>query len=633
MRRLLAAALALTAVIGCAPGPDSPEPSPSGSVAARPDLPAADDAVDALVAALNARDLSALPMVRPAADAQADFTEIFAGMDGIHPTVTAGPIAYELTADVAIATLTMNFRLGVDGWSYPTQARLRYAGERWRVDWAPSIIHPDLTVQTRLRHTRQEAKRGPINDREGLAIVEQGVMYEVGLDKGAVEPTEWETAAADLAALLKVDAAAFTRKVLANGPRAYVVAKTVVQAEIPPSITTVPGVLVREVSAIVGPGGAFAAPLLGTVGAPTTEMIAASDGALTELDRVGLSGLQARYDEQLRGVPGIRIDAVARKSAQGASASPIPHKTLFQQDPSVGTGIALSLDRDLQSKAEDVLRGQAGMAALVVIDVKTGGVLAAAQSPAGGTYPHVTYGRYAPGSTFKAVSALAMLRSGLKPASTVTCAPSLTVSGYTFGNYSGYPASALGRVPLTTAFAQSCNTVFAAAASSVTGTQLRAAAGSLGVGADYDVGFTANFGTVEPGNAIDRAASMIGQGQVTMSPLGMATVAASIAAGRTVLPWLVEGHQASPTAAPLTAAEAGDLRAMMQATVDSGTARSLKGLMSGAKTGTAQWGETGKLKTSAWMIAYNSNYAVASFVEVGDSGGTTAAPLITALFR
>ncbi len=54
--------------------------------------------------------------------------------------------------------------------------------------------------------------------------------------------------------------------------------------------------------------------------------------------------------------------------------------------------------------------------------------------------------------------------------------------------------------------------------------------------------------------------------------------------------------------------------------------------MTGAKSGTAQWGKTGALQTSAWMIAYNDRYAVASFVEVGDSGGTTAAPLIVQLF-
>lgn len=635
-RRLLAAAMTLALLVaGCAPGPDNPEPNPSDTPVGRPDLPAIDEALTAVVAALNAQDVSDLPMVGAAAEAQTDFETIFAGMDGIYPSVSAGPVAYEAHDDVAVVTLTMTYALGREGWTYDTQARLRHSGDRWRLDWAPSIIHPELTNTTRLRHTQREGRRSPINDNQGVAIVEEGVMYEVGLDKAAVPAAEWETAAADLAAILEVDAAAFVKKVLAYGPRGFVVAATMVQAEIPAAITQVPGSYVRETSAIIGPGGSFAAPILGSVGTPTKEMIEKSGGTLTIQDRVGLSGLQARYDERLRGVPLVRVDLVPRTGSPPTTGteSPAPERALFQQDESVGAGIDLSLDRELQTRAEEVLSAQTGMAALVVLDVATGGVLAAAQSPAGGTYPYVTFGKYAPGSTFKTVSALAMLRSGSTPASMVNCPSSLKVGTYTFGNYSGYPSSALGRIPLTTAFALSCNTAFAGASEFISGEQLHAAAGSLGVGTDYDVGFTSNFGTVQPANSIDLAASMIGQGQVTMSPLAMATVAASVAAGRTVLPWLVKGEEAAPTAAPLTAAEAEALQTLMEATVASGTGRSLQGVMTGAKTGTAQWGTAGALQTSAWMIAYDDRYAVASFVETGDSGGTTAAPLIVSLLR
>lgn len=402
--------------------------------------------------------------------------------------------------------------------------------------------------------------------------------------------------------------------------------------EIPPAVAEVPGRHIREITAVLGPSSSFAAPILGTVGEPTAEMIEQSGGELTVNDRVGRSGLQLRYDEQLRGVPMIRIDLVERAAPEGTSPAPAPAepRTLFQQDQSVSEGIDLSMDRDLQAKAEEVLSTQPGLATLVVINLADGGLLAAAQSPPGGSYPHATFGKFAPGSTFKVVSSLAMMRHGIMPSSTVQCPATLSVDTYTFGNYSGYGNT--GAISLTDAFKYSCNTAFVGAAAQVTGEQLHAAAGSLGVGTDYDAGFSSNFGTVAPGNSIDRAASMIGQGQVTMSPLGMAAVAASVAAGRTVVPWLVKGHEATPTAAPLTAAEAQGLQVMMKATVDSGTAQSLKGVMIGAKTGTAQFGPTGNQQTHAWMIAYNETVAVSAFVETGDSGGTTAAPLITALF-
>lgn len=639
-RRLIAVLMTLAMlVLGCTPGGEAPSPTPTAETALPEDVVSADDAATAVVAALNAQDLSAIPMVRSASAAQEDFETIFAGMDEIYPEVTLGDISYADTDGwLAEADLTFDYTLGEDGWTYPSTATFRLSGGQWRLDWAPSVIHPDLTEYTRLRHTINEAKRAPINDNEGIAIVEERSLYEVGIDKANVDQAEWAQAAADLATALEIDVAAYTAKVTGGGPQAYVVAATMRQEEIPAEVTNVPGLLVREVTAVVGPASGFAPHLIGTVGNPTAEMIEKSEGKLTAVDRVGLSGLQARYDDQLRGVPSLQIDIVARQGATagGTSASPTPVPTapvpVFKQDESVSTGINLSLDRDLQTKAEEILSTQEGLASLVVIDVKTGGVLVAAQSPSGGTYPHATFGQYAPGSTFKAVSSLAMLRAGLTPTSTVQCPANLTVGTFTFGNYSGYPSSAIGAIPLTTAFAQSCNTSFVGAAGTITGEALHGAAGSLGVGTDYDAGFPANFGTVQPANSIDLAASMIGQGQITMSPLGMAAVAASIKAGKTVIPWLVEGEQAVSTAAPLTANEATQLQTMMKATVDSGTAKQLQGLMTGAKTGTAQWGDTNALQTSAWMIAYNDNYAVASFVEVGDSGGTTAAPLITQLF-
>lgn len=630
MRRLLGIFFACTLLlVGCTPGDEQPAPAPSADNATPPDgLPAATDALAAVAAALTAKDVSTVPMVHAAADAQADFTTIFAGMDDIYPAVTASGLRYE-GDDTAVGALTMDYPLGLHGWTYDTEARFSYVGDQWRLAWEPSIIHPDLTSESRLRHTQREAKRAAINDNAGLAIVEERTLYEVGLDKGAVVEAEWSTAAGDLADVLGIDAAAFRAKVEANGPKAFVVAVTLRQDAIPAAVTEVPGAHVREISAVVGPSDSFAAPLLGTVGQPTQEMIDKSDGALTAQDRVGLSGLQARYNDDLRGVPQIKVDLVARKS-EGASQAPFEERTLFLQEESISKPITLSLDRDLQAKAEEVLSTQSGLATLAVIDVKTGGVLAAAQSPSGGSYPYVTFGKYAPGSTFKAVSALALLRTGLTPSSTVQCPSSLKVDTYTFGNYSGYPSSSTGSIPLQEAFTQSCNTAFAGG--KITAAQLHDAAASLGVGTDYDTGFTYYLGTVEPGNAIDLAASMIGQGQVTMSPLGMASVAASVAAGKTTIPWLVEGHQATPSATPLSETEAKQLQEMMTATVQSGTGKALQGVMTGAKTGTAQWGKAGELQTSAWMIAYNDTYAVSAFVEVGDSGGTTAAPLIVKLF-
>src|SRR5690606_22781434 len=110
--------------------------------------------------------------------------------------------------------------------------------------------------------------------------------------------------------------------------------------------------------------------------------------------------------------------------------------------------------------------------------------------------------------------------------------------------------------------------------------QLAEAAESLGLGVDHDLGFPAYFGQVpEPEGETERAASMIGQGRVLASPMAMAAVAASVAAGRTVLPVLLPGQpSAGPTGDPLTRAESGQLRELMRAVVGEGSGRMLADL-------------------------------------------------------
>ncbi|MDO5736961.1 MAG: penicillin-binding transpeptidase domain-containing protein [Propionibacteriaceae bacterium] len=628
-RRWITAAVAVGILAtGCTSGNGPDDPSAT-ETAAGSSLPPADTVVADLVAGLNAFDVTTLPVTDPTA-AQAELETVFVGMDGITPTVTAGSIEYSDSDETARAKLTFEYPVGVDGWTYESVAPLELAAKEWKIEWTPTIIHPQLTSDSRMRHLRKLPKRAAINDNAGLALVEERTLFQVGIDKSQVPEAEWAAAAAQLASLLEVDPVQFQAKVAAGGPKQFVVARTMTQEEITPDVGKVNGAQVLPTTAMVPVSDTFAASLLGTVGTPTPEMLADPKADAFASETVGLSGLQSRYEKRLRGAPEVRIDLVGRTTDADAT---FEEQNLFLQDASIGSPLQLSLDRELQTKAETVLSTQPGLAALVVIRNGDGALLAAANSPTAGTFPQATYGKFAPGSTFKVVSSLAMLRSGLTPGSTVQCPNSLVVGAKTFGNYSDYPSSKIGAITLTEAVANSCNTVFAGAAATITPEQLHDAAGSLGVGTDYDAGFTSNFGTVQPNNSpIDRAASMIGQGQITMSPMGMAAVAASVASGKTTIPWLVDGTQVTPTAPPLTAEEATQLQALMTAVVTDGSGRSLAGLMTGAKTGTAEYGTVGAYKTHGWMIAWNEGVSVAAFVEDGVSGSQSAAPLITALF-
>jgi cell division protein FtsI/penicillin-binding protein 2 len=164
----------------------------------------------------------------------------------------------------------------------------------------------------------------------------------------------------------------------------------------------------------------------------------------------------------------------------------------FFTSPSVdGKPLVVTLDTTAQTVAEAVLQGGPGdtPTSLVAIRPSTGEILAAANGPGSNGLAVGTTGQAAPGSTFKIITALALLRSGLTPDSPVSCTPTVTVGGRSFKNYNDYPADKVGTIPLKTAFANSCNTAFISNQDKVSQADLATAAAALGVGIDLDLGF------------------------------------------------------------------------------------------------------------------------------------------------
>jgi cell division protein FtsI/penicillin-binding protein 2 len=392
---------------------------------------------------------------------------------------------------------------------------------------------------------------------------------------------------------------------------------------------------------MLAPTRDFARPLIGIVGEATKEDVDQSGGAVAAGDQVGLAGLQKRYDAQMRGTPGVRVRLLAAKPATDASASPSPTPSpaaetepvvLFEVKPVPGKPLTTTLNVGLQKLAEKTLATTKPASALVAIRPSTGAIVAAANGDGNRGQSLATLGRAPPGSTFKVVSALALLRAGLTPNSSISCPPTVAVNGRKFTNYSDYPRTQLGTIPFRTALAQSCNTAFIGQRRKLDTSSLADAAGSLGVGIDYDVGFASFFGSVpEDPSATGRAAAMIGQGKVEASPMAMAAVVASVTAGETVIPHLIDGMQATSKGKPLTDREARQLRGMMRGVVTDGSGRVL-GSVAGppviAKTGTAEYGSSKPLKTHVWMIAAQGDLAVAVFVNDGKSGSSTAGPLL-----
>ena len=604
-----------------------------------------DGAAAALAAALSAKDLSPLPFVGTSGTAVNDmFQPVVAGMGPLKPGVAVASVSRDGSSATARLSFSWTFPGVPEHWTYQTDAQLARESGVWKTSWQPSIVQPQLDGTNRLSQRRLYPERGELLGEDGDPIVIERAVYRIGIDTSKVSGDKAKASAVRLAKVVKINAKAYAAKVAAAGNSAFVVA-IVFRADAPDlprssKIRAIPGALSIKTTSMLAPTYEFARPIIGTVGEATKEDVDQSGGAVVAGDQVGLSGLQKRYDTQMRGTPGVRVRlAAAKPSGNSTSPSPTPSPAaetqpavLFEAKPVAGKSLTTTLNIGLQKLAEKTLATAKPASALVAIRPSTGAIVAAANGEGNRGQSLATLGRAAPGSTFKVVSTLALLRAGLTPQSTVKCPPTVTVNGRKFSNYSDYPRSHMGTIPFRTALAQSCNTAFIGQRGKLDKGALRDAAVSLGFGTDYDVGFPSFFGSVpEDPSATGRAAAMIGQGKVEASPMVMAAVVASVASGETVIPQLIDGTQPAPKGKPLTEQEAGQLRKMMRGVVTDGSGRVLGNLPGPAvlaKTGTAEYGASKPLKTHAWMIAAQGDLAVAVFVNDGKSGSSTAGPLL-----
>lgn len=604
---------------------------------------------------------------RDSAVANEQLQQVFKALAPEKPSVEAG--ALQLDGDTARVPLKYSWKISSGEWKYTVSADLRKSGDKWLTVWSPGMLVPDLAEGEILSKSTQSPPRADILGAQDTQLVTYRPVVNVGIDKPQLGTADAADAATKLAKLVGVDPAAYVQQVEAAGAEAFVPAitlrdtssRTVTDAQ----IEAIPGGRAIKDKLPLAPTRNFARAVLGTVAEASAEQIEKSDGGLTAGDVTGTGGLQQQYDAQLRGTDGIviRVQRADLTKDEIQAAPTDPRRTVFEIQATAGTPLKTTLDLKLQQLAEDTLADIKPASAIVALRPSTGAVLAAASGPGSNGYNTAMLGQYAPGSTFKVVDSLAMLRNGLTPDSKVECTPTLTVDGRKFKNAEGYPADSLGSVTLRDAFAHSCNTAFISARDKVSQAQLESAATSLGVAVEAPkLGADAFLGSV-PGEAegTDHAAAMIGQGRVLMSPLAAAIMAGSVAKGSPVSPVLVQeaAPGASPSASgaagtqpaegaspsstvtaeapakaaetPITKAEAASLAEMMRAAVTSGHAGFLAdvpGEPVGAKTGTAEFGNANPPKTHAWIIAVHGDLAVAVFVEDGGLGATTSGPLL-----
>ncbi|MGB6180257.1 MAG: penicillin-binding transpeptidase domain-containing protein [Rhodococcus sp. (in: high G+C Gram-positive bacteria)] len=476
-------------------------------------------------------------------------------------------------------------------WTYTTSGSVADSGQGLKVTWSPGVVVPGLTPETTVRYTTLSADQAPrVVDTAGAPLMSQQVVTLVNLDQSA-DPTAVSALVSPFAPTVTAES---LRDDLAGGGTVTAVSlRQEDLAPIEPLLSALPGVTLAPQTRLLTENRALSSP--------------------------ALSDVATLWQDQQDATAGWAVQLVA---ADGSVA-----RRITGVDAEVGEDIQVTLDTLLQLKAENALATTPNASAIVAIRPSNGNIVAVAQNAAADAQgPIALTGLYPPGSTFKTVTTSAALQAGnVTPETVLPCPGSANIEGRTIPNDDNFD---LGSVPLTTAFARSCNTTMGQLAVDLPDDALQKAALQFGLGIDYATpGLTTVTGNVPPATTpAERVESAIGQGAVTASPFGMALVAASIANGAPPEPTMITGRPGTPDQTP-TAPDpkiTEQLRAMMRETVTAGTATQLQdieGLL--GKTGTA---EVANGPAHGWFVGIRGDLAIAVFVEGGDS----SAPALTA---
>ncbi len=536
----------------------------------------------------------------------------------------AGPV--QIKGAHANAPLTSHLTLAALGrLDLTSTLSLHLVRGHWLVAWTSRTIANQLGPGDRFSLSQTWPARAPILGAAGSSLTPDMTTVTVGLQGSGIKDPAGLQAALVQAGL---DPAKVAAAIAAAGshPNDFETIQTLTQAQYLPiqaAIHPLPGTRFHTQTQLGALTPDLAAHVVGTVGPITADQLAKLGAPYQATDRVGQNGLEQIDEHQLAGTP-----AVAVKVVDGSGATVA---TLATTAGHPGQPLQTSIDPHVQQAAAAALAATKAQAAVVVVRASTGEVLASVSHPTSQPFDLALDGEVPPGSTFKVITASALLKSGIASGTETTCPPTISVGGRTFHNFE---KEALATLTFAQAFAVSCNTAFISLASHLASTAVPATATTYGIGARISMGLPAFAGSVpDPADAVEQAATAIGQGRVVVSPLIMAEVAGAVGSGSVHHPRLVTGAPDDTAAAqPLDPALLAQLRPMMAAVVTSGTAAGA-GLPAGtfAKTGTAEFGAANPPATHAWLIGYRGDLAFAVLFYGGGIGGAVAAPIASKL--
>jgi len=551
---------------------------------------------------------------------EVDATALFLSMNSV--------VQHGATAE---ATFTASVDLAEQGrvWTYQGKFGLVKAGGGWRVAWSPSVIEPHLGTGDRLAVVTSFPSRGLVLDSAGQPLQHPSSVFVLGVVPSAL--SDVGATASAFASATGVEAAQVAGQIGAAPPAEFLRLASldpVNYNRLWPRLHQVPGLIVKRSRQVLFKADATA--LVGEVGSEVDPALRADGTFYLPGTTVGVSGLEAVYQRQLLGAP---ATSIVELSPSGSVIGVLAH---WAGAP--GTSVQTTISSPVQRAALVALDSVPQSGELVAVKASTGQVLAVAQHT--GTVPLPAGGplaaRLSPGTAFTIVSAAALLESGLAVNTPISCDNSFTVGGQTFTSYGTGEQR-----PFSADFANACSTAFAGLSERLTSAQFSGIVKDFGLNGDWSqLQVPAFSGSVpSPGNDAQLAAETIGKGNVLVSPLAMAMVAAEVDSGAWHPPSVLSAQAGTAAKSGATADPPGEPSGPA-AVLDSSAMSALRGLMRGAvKSGAAHaanvsgapvYGQVGLTRTSSgwlsWFVGYRGDVAF-TVIEAGSTQQLSAAAL------
>ncbi len=547
---------------------------------------------------------------------------------------------YELTF-----TANMNTKIGkLSAQHY--EAPIVKVGDNWRIQWSPRLLFPSMNGKDTVQIDLIAVTRGQIYDRNNQLLAKNGDVTQAGLVPGKLGT------GADRTANLEKIAAAWDVKVTSLETllkQSWVTDDTFVPVKIVTDSPVMTGAAYQTIGSRTYPLGEAAAQLIGYVGTATADDIR-KDPTLTANSKIGKTGLEQIYDKQLRGTDGGQISI-----QNGDNIHPLLTKKAVN-----GKSLKLTIDANQQKTAYTQLAGKAG--SVVTMNPTNGELLTLASSPSYDPNAFVNgisqtdydkYAnntslpflsrfaqRYAPGSTFKMLTAAIALRN-----KTITPDTTKSISGLkwqkdsSWGDYKVTRTVDAASENMTQALVNSDNIWFAQVALKMgASAYLKGLAPLFKTQADLPLTMKkaqiSNSGKLASETLL--ADTAYGQGQLLLSPIEQAAMYSTIANGGTMQqPTLIQGTKGKRTSSVLQANAANTVKTALTHVVSdqAGTAHNLAidGHTIAAKTGTAELKQKQDTdgKENGFLVAMDADkntYLTVALIE-----GTGSDDVVTAM--